>query len=141
MPTKLPRLNVTVTPEQHSLLLELAELNGGSASGYLRQMLDTATPLLRAAVPALRMASQEMDAKRDEVQTALASMLAELERSGFLTQGDLLGQLDAAAAHGAARTERGEGGRAKSGDRHHPPYSNTGVRSSGPRSHKRSSGR
>lgn len=90
MPTKLPRLNVTVTAEQHALLLELAALNGGSAAGYLRQMLDQATPLLRATVPALRLAAQEMTSTREQANQALLGMLDALRESTGIDQLDLL---------------------------------------------------
>ena len=108
MPTQKPRLNVTVTPEQHALLRELAELNGGSAAGYLRQMLDQATPLLRATVPALRMAAQEMNTTREQASDALGSLLGAISQAGVSTQPDLLdiASKDAPAAQ-AARGARG----------------------------------
>lgn len=82
MPTHKPRLNVTITEEQHALLLELAKLNGGSASGYLRAMLDQATPLLRATVPALRSAAEEMNITRQEAERQINEMLAALRSVG-----------------------------------------------------------
>lgn len=90
MPTQNPRLNVTVTPEQHALLLELAELNGGSAAGYLRQMLDQATPLLRATVPALRLAAQEMNNSKEQASEALHGLLSAISDAGVTIQPDLL---------------------------------------------------
>jgi hypothetical protein len=54
MPTLLPRLQVSMTEEQHRLLVELASLTRYSAAGFLRQMLDAATPLLRYAVDEAR---------------------------------------------------------------------------------------
>lgn len=111
MPSKLPRVNVTVTAEQHALLLELAELNGGSAAGYLRQMLDAATPLLRATVPGLRVAAEEMTTTKEDVETQLSHMLAALRAAGINTQLDLLEDAPAPAPSRAApRTERSDGG-------------------------------
>jgi len=107
MPAKNPRLNVTVTPEQHALLLELAELNGGSAAGYLRQMLDQATPLLRATVPALRTASEEMNSTQEQAQRALHE-LGEAIRLTGLIQPDLVDKALAAPAPSGS-----EGGRGK----------------------------
>lgn len=76
MPTQLPRVNVSVTPEQHALLLEMASLDKGrSASGFLREMLDQVTPLLRATVAAMRAAAQEQDNAREQ----LAGMMAEMQ--------------------------------------------------------------
>ena len=116
MPTKLPRINVTVTPEQHSLLLEMASLNGGSAAGYLRQMLDAATPLLRATVPALRSAAQEMNMTKAEAETQIGEMLRALAEVGVHPQMDLLDASHPSPARpGTQRSERSERGRAKSG--------------------------
>lgn len=75
MPTRLPRVNVTVTEEQHGLLLEIAGLQGGSAAGILRQQLDAMTPLLRAAVPLLRKVAQETALTRSEATDLLAKPL------------------------------------------------------------------
>lgn len=75
MPSKLPRVNVTVTVEQHGLLLEIASLQGGSAAGILRQQLDAMTPLLRSAVPLLRKASQDAALTRSEASLLLAEPL------------------------------------------------------------------
>lgn len=107
MPAKNPRVNVTVTEEQHALLLELAQLNGGSAAGYLRQMLDHATPLLRASVPALRMAAQEMEHTREETNAALTELLEAIRNSGAGIQPDLID--DALAATRPQRREDGRG--------------------------------
>lgn len=108
MPTKLPRVNVTVTEEQHSLLSELATLNGGSAAGFVRQLLDQVTPLLRVVVPAMRSASEEMNT----AQESLNAILREARNAGLnIDQLDLLD--DPALA--AQRTERSEGGRSQSG--------------------------
>ena len=71
----VPRVNVTVTEEQHALLLELARLQGGSAAGYLRSQLDAAMPLLRAAVPLLREAAQQAEIPRAEAAKLLAEPL------------------------------------------------------------------
>jgi hypothetical protein len=97
-------VNVVVTEEQHALLLELARLDPSvrSASAFLREMLDRATPLLRKTVPLMRAAAEELDSNREE----LRSLLGEFTR--HLAETDLLD-----VAPGAPRTERSEGGRTK----------------------------
>ena len=90
MPTKLPRINVTVTEEQHALLLELATLQGGSASGFLRQYVDASTPLLRAAVPLLRRAAKETEVSKAEAARLLQEPLKRLQEMGVLEQMDLI---------------------------------------------------
>ena len=116
MPTKSPRLNVTVTQEQHALLLDLARLNGGSAAGYLRQMLDQATPLLRVTVPMLRGAAEEMELSKDRAAQLLAPVLEELRGMDLIPQPGLLDGLEStprapgsrvASASEHARTRRG----------------------------------
>lgn len=102
-----PRVNVTVTEEQHALLLELARLNGGSAAGLLRQMLDQATPLLRATVPALRMAAEEMNSTRAQAEQQLQEMFAALREVGVKTDG-----IDQSSGDvNVKRSERSERGR------------------------------
>lgn len=106
----MPRLNVTVTHEQHALLLELAELNGGSAAGYLRQMLDQATPLLRATVPALRIASKEMELTREKAATIFEEMMSALETTGAADTDDLFDFVADVADGPAASRERAASG-------------------------------
>lgn len=112
MPTTKPRVNVTVTPEQHSLLLELAKLQTTSASAILREMLDTATPLLRAAVPALRTAAEEHSSALETARRILEPMKS-LNLREAADQLDLLDDAlrDAGSAAGAQRSERSERGR------------------------------
>ena len=104
MPTRLPRVNVVVTEEQHALLSELAHLDPSvrSSSAFLRAMLDQVTPLLRKTVPLMRAAAEELDINREALRAPLREFLAEMQ------QFDLLD-----AAPGAARPQRSEDGRAK----------------------------
>ena len=106
MPTQLPRVNVTVTQEQHALLLEMAQLDGGrSAAGFLRELLDQVTPLLRVTVPAMRAAAQEHSNAKGE----LGAMVSQIQ--AMIGQPDLLDAPPAAraqrtAATSGARTQR-----------------------------------
>ena len=110
-----PRVNVAVTPEQHRLLLELAELQGGSAAGYLRQQLDASTHLLRAAVPLLRQAARETEITKAEAAKLLTEPLRMLKETGMLDQMDLINDTELGAgvtgrnaASGASEAERNE---------------------------------
>lgn len=107
MADRLPRVNVTVTGEQHALLIELAELQGGSAAGFLRQMLDQVTPLLRATVPALRAATEEVS----QAQQSLTTILTAARDLGLSTQLELLDE--PAPALGRTTPSASEGGAAK----------------------------
>ncbi len=105
MPTQLPRLNVTVTREQHALLLELASLDPDtrSAAGFIRDLLDQVTPLLRATVAAMLAAKQAHGGAREQLREPLGELLRAMD------QMDLL---DAPAAAGAPEPQRSEDGRA-----------------------------
>lgn len=111
MPTALPRLNVVLTHEQHALLLELAALQGRSAASYLREMVDAATPLLRATVPTLRLAAQEIELTQQHASEALREPLRQLRALGMLGQPDLLETLQAAPE--APAPSASEGGRSR----------------------------
>lgn len=108
MPTRLPRVNIVVTKEQHALLSELASLEPStSAAGFVRQLLDQVTPLLRSTVPLMRAASQELVSSREALRGPLRDFLAEVDQMDLLEP----------ATSGANRTERSEGGRSRRGGR------------------------
>jgi len=99
-------VNIVVTEEQHALLSELAELDPDtrSAAGFVRDLLDQVTPLLRSTVPLMRAAAQEMDTNREQLREPLRAFLSAMEQMDLLD----------GAPHGApARTgaERREDGR------------------------------
>jgi hypothetical protein len=104
-----PRVNVVVTEEQQALLLELARLDPDtrSASGFLRQLLDEVTPLLRKTVPMMRAAAEELDSSREGLRGPLRDFLREVEQMDLLET----------SSAGANRTERSEGGRTRRGGR------------------------
>lgn len=115
MPSKLPRVNVTVTEEQHALLLELAQLQGGSAAGFLRKQLDASTPLLRTAVPLLRRAAQETELTRKEAAKLLQEPLRKIREMGLDTQLDFIDDGVSAPDDGSKRSEQRERGREEEG--------------------------
>lgn len=79
MATNLPRLNVTVTLEQHALLLELARLEGRSAASYLRQLLDQTQPVWEALLAVRRAAAEQAATTPELVQQAIRTALLEIE--------------------------------------------------------------
>lgn len=105
MPTRHPRVNVVVTEEQHALLSELARLDPTrSASGFVRELLDQVTPLLRKTVPLMRAAAEELDTGREQLRGALSEFLSEMQQLDLLD----------AARPGAPEPQRSEDGRTKS---------------------------
>lgn len=115
MPTKFPRVNVTVSEEQHALLLELAQLQGGSAAGFLRQQLDAVTPLLREAVPLLRRAAQETEGTRNEVRELLQGPLKVIREMGLREQLDFIEEIGSAPDAERNAASESEQGRTKEG--------------------------
>lgn len=116
MPTKKPRLLVTMTEEQHALLMEYGRLQGRSASSFLRDLLDASTPLLRQSVPALRMASEELDTRKGDIDRAMRDLTAQARSLGdeAMDQLELLDQLqrDGRRRPSSGATSRSEGARA-----------------------------
>lgn len=108
---KNPRVNVTVTEEQHQLLLEIARLQGGSASGILRQHLDAATPLLRAALPMLRRAAEEAEISRAEaaelLSVPLQAMADAVAQADLIASDIIVGRSGPRAAIGRERARTG----------------------------------
>lgn len=97
-----PRVNVVVTEEQHALLLELASLEKGtSASGFLRELLNRVTPLLRKTVPMMRAAHQARGEASQELRQAVAAFMGEMQ------QLDLLDAPGGPGGPDAATEERG----------------------------------
>lgn len=77
MPTLRPRVNVTVTEEQHALLLELGALEGRSASSYLRQMLDLTEPSFRAALKLAKMQREVHENLPEKLRNVVTDTLKE----------------------------------------------------------------
>lgn len=111
MPSKQPRLNLTITEEQRALLFELAELEGGSAAGFVRKLVDQVTPLLRASVPLLRTAAREHQITVEQGRERIKEALEELAQSGLLDQLDfdsiMADRRAVTAGNAASGSERG----------------------------------
>jgi len=111
MPSKQPRLNLTITEEQRALLFELAELEGGTASGFVRKLVDQVTPLLRASVPLLRTAAREHQITVEQGRERIREALEEISHTGLLDQLDfdalMQGRRAATAGNAASGSERG----------------------------------
>ncbi len=86
MPTHHPRVNMIVTEEHFALLSEITRLDPTvrSPPGYMRQVLDEMTPLLRVTVAAMQAAAQELDQSRAQLRKPLADLLAAMEQHDLL---------------------------------------------------------
>ena len=144
MPTRLPRLNVTISEEQHALLMRLGALQGRSAASYLRDLLDASTPFLAALMPTLEAAKAgELQLAEDQA-TALETMARALFQDADPDQLDLLEHIAGVMLAEVSPGGRGEADASESAQPQAasplpgaPPSSNTGVRSSGPTRSKR----
>jgi hypothetical protein len=91
MPKRQLRVNMVVTEEQHALLSELAELDPSvrSSAGFMRELLDRVTPLLRVQVPAMRAAAQELNTSREQLQEPLRALLVKMKQMDLLDPASL----------------------------------------------------
>lgn len=134
MPTKNPRLSVVVTEDQHAILTRLSALQDRSAASFVREIIDTATPLLRVLLATVEAQHETLAAVPEQFAKAVAQTL-----SGMLA--DDPDQLDLVAhiASLVGSDEEREGGigcphrsaseeRTADAARSDPPSSNTGVR-------------
>jgi hypothetical protein len=96
-------VNIVVTEEQRALLSELVELDPTvrSQAGFVRELLDQVTPLLRVTVPMMRAAAQELDAGRSQLRQPMNDFLAAVQQLDLMD----------APAHGAPAPSASEGGR------------------------------
>lgn len=83
-----PRLNVTVTPQQHELLLEIARLQGSSASKLIGELVARSEPLFRALLPVLKASETAQERFAAEVgklsQAAVEHDGRQLDLEGFI---------------------------------------------------------
>lgn len=125
MPSKKPRLNLTLPQNLNETLARLAELQGCSRGAVVVDLLEAIHPPLMRTVALLEAAQAAPKEMREGLRETVEQMEKELTASlgGGVEQMDmLLGALQSA----------------ENGDQ--PPLSNTGVTSAPPTSHKRSKG-
>lgn len=113
------------------MLAALARLQNRSAASLVREMIDSATPLMTRTVELLSIAEDARGLSRQAARDALKSVLDELQAiTGDPNQLDLLKLLpdlpDGSEGAGAMRSE------ATSTTAPSPPSSNTGVSYAGP---------
>lgn len=133
MPTNKPRITITLTEHQHSVLSALSGLQKSSMSSIVVDLVDATLPVLERLADVLGNAA-----------TAPKNVLDELRRSAEIAEADvpsgykIIGLLDellhrssspaSREGESPAYTERGAGAEAR------PPTSNRGVRITSPRS-------
>ncbi len=126
MPTAKPRITITLTDQQHSVLSALSQLQKASMSSIVVDLLETTLPVLERLSNVLSNAANAPQSVLDEIRKS-----AEQAESDFSpTRGTVLARLDdlVNTSSGAASVARESEERLRRG----PPTSNRGVRISPP---------
>ncbi len=79
VPTQLPRISVAVTPEQFDILTRSARAQRRSAASFIRELVDAATPALRAMLPVLEAREKTLAEQPRALQEAAAGFLGILQ--------------------------------------------------------------
>lgn len=73
MPTKKPRIIITLEPETKEILAELAQVSGKPASAFIAEMLnESAEAIFRPMIEALRLAKDKKEEAWDVLNSALS---------------------------------------------------------------------
>jgi len=138
MPTKNPRLTITLQPSLAAQLRTLSELTGSSQSSLIAELLDGSGPVFDRMIQVLQAAKTAKEAMKgrlvadmEEAQTKMEGALG-IAMEGFdLFTGSLLDEAELVTRR--ARSERGatrqRGARIAAGAAAPTPISNRGVRS------------
>ena len=116
MSTKVPRIQVTLSEDSYALITRLAELQNGSRSAIIAELVDDVAPQLSEMLKILEKAAAVRADKLEEVREASTTLL-DLMRP----------HAEAAAAHWSAHSDLVEASSDPDGGG--PPSSNTGVTS------------
>ena len=84
MPTKRPRLAITLSPEAQVFIREVAQLTRQSQAAIATELIDAALPAMQAGIEAIRLAASGADR---EAQRLLSHISA--ESVGMLMQAQL----------------------------------------------------
>ncbi len=68
MATKVPRINVTPTPELRALLVELHQVSGKSLSAIAAELLEEIAPVLRMQIEAMKAIQSAPEQARQIIQ-------------------------------------------------------------------------
>jgi hypothetical protein len=131
MPTAKPRITITLTDHQHSVLSTLAQAQKVSMSSIVVDLVDTTLPVLERLSAILQNAADAPQSVLDNLRRSLSS--AETDTAEISSQ--VMGQLDLladVAAGGRSRGALATRGRALAAAK--PPTSNRGVRITSPTS-------
>lgn len=78
MPTKNPRINLTVTPERYELLKRLAGFQGTSMSGLVSETMEMMYPVMERVCVVLEAAHRAQETSKEGLRDSIAKAEAEL---------------------------------------------------------------
>lgn len=78
MPTKKPRVYVTLSPEAHHALTRFADVSGVAASQFIRSIVDDSIPVIEAMTKAYEMAKK---APTEAVKVMESELVRAMSRS------------------------------------------------------------
>ena len=99
MPTKVPRIAVTLSPEARKLVEEVAELTDRSHSAIVSELLDSALPALQAVRDAMRVIKQQPHEAQRLMARVTNQALVEVAQASL----DLDAAIDARSMKGKRR--------------------------------------
>ena len=137
MPTKKPRLTITIQPSLAAQLKRLSQLTGNSQSSLISELLDGSSPVFDRMITVLAAAESAKASLRGHLASDMAQAQARVEKQFGLALDDfdqaakpLLGELKAIERRGRNRAKLGALAPARTvPDAEPTPLSNRGVRS------------
>ena len=78
MPTKNPRINITVTPERYELLKRLAGFQGTTMAGLVSETMELMYPVMERVCVVLEAASRAQESSKEGLRESIAKAEAEL---------------------------------------------------------------
>lgn len=77
MPTKKPRMGISLPPEVHKAYMELSEVSGMAASTFAAQVLSEALPMVRQLTAAFKVAQDSPAKAAAELENMMAAALVQ----------------------------------------------------------------
>ena len=75
MPTKLPRIGLTVSPQLHAALGELRRVSGMSSASFLSSILEESVPMIEAVTESFKLAKSGVRAPLEPMKDVLAKAM------------------------------------------------------------------
>jgi hypothetical protein len=100
MATIKPRITVTLTEQQHSVLKSISSAGGKSMSVVISELLEVSMPMLQRMASALEVIRFNTDEERARMVAAMDQAQAVIQPMAVAAQAEFDGVLSAMSAHG-----------------------------------------